>query len=279
MGLPLPTALILIESINKERKGKVLCLGNQLMGFNVKDLLASSKKYNHNFDLSGFTNLNPSLVLDQEIFFNSLGYNTVDTLDVDDYEGANIILDLNKKIENKDYIKNYDLIYDGGTFEHIFNIGTALNNISILLNTNGVIFHSNPCNGYIDHGFFQISPTLYFDYYLQNNFDVISCTLEDNTIGIRNFNINQDLYRTLTPDFSIFNSPKCKISFCARKKIDSNEFITPQQSYYLSTWNQGAQKKYKVEKSIILDNYKLTRKILFFWITIPYLIIKKLKQF
>ena len=61
----------------------------------------------------------------------------------------------------------------------------------------------NPCNGYIDHGFFQISPTLYFDYYLQNNFKILNSVIIEKSIGSKTLNINQDLYRTYSPDFGI----------------------------------------------------------------------------
>ena len=98
-----------------------------------------------------------------------MGFNQIDTLDIEDYEGANVIFDLNQTLLRNDLIDKYDFIYDGGTLEHIFNIGNALINLSRMLKTNGMVFHANPSNGYIDHGFFQISPTFYFDYYIQNN--------------------------------------------------------------------------------------------------------------
>ena len=97
MGLPIIEAINIIECTRENEKRNVLCLGKQLLGYLVGDLLDSKKKYNHNVNLDFFTNLDRKQKLDQEIFFKSIGYENIDTLDFDDYEGANIIFDLNTR--------------------------------------------------------------------------------------------------------------------------------------------------------------------------------------
>ena len=91
-------------------------------------------------------------------YFKSLGFNQVHSLDFSDFEGANIIHDLNIPI--KDGLTNsYDLIFDGGTLEHIFNLPEALKNIFLLLKTGGFIVHNLPSHNHVDHGFYMFSPT------------------------------------------------------------------------------------------------------------------------
>ena len=280
MGLPLEVSLIIIESTKNSPKNKVLCLGKQFLGFSVNKLLDSKKKYGHTINLDCFSDKNSNKILTQEEFFNSLGFKTVDTLDVDSYEGANIIFDLNNDECPKNLINQYDFIYDGGTLEHVFNIGIALKNLSKFLKKQGVVFHSNPCNGYIDHGFYQISPTLYFDYYLRNEFEIVSCVISDRSIGLKTLNINQDLYRTYSADFALLNSPKSILNFSAKKSQNKENYLNPQQGYYLSKWEvDNIQGHYNVSKKVHLHNYDLMRSLYFFIMTIPFKIIRFFKSF
>jgi hypothetical protein len=59
----------------------------------------------------------------------SLGINTFHALDVTDYEGADIVLDLGEPIPEK-YCGNYDFIYNGSCLDNMFNPGVALMNLS-----------------------------------------------------------------------------------------------------------------------------------------------------
>ena len=58
----------------------------------------------------------------------SLNIVEVDIMDFSDYEGANIIQDLNTLIKNHDIFEKYDLIIDGGTLEHVFHVPNAFEN-------------------------------------------------------------------------------------------------------------------------------------------------------
>ena len=103
----------------------------------------------------------------------------LESLDVSDYEGANIIANLDKA-KSSEYLKHsskYDLVIDGGTFEHCFNIPNAATFINSLTKIGGIIFHFNPSNRMVDHGFYQICPTLYYDLYSQGRFDLVYCGL------------------------------------------------------------------------------------------------------
>jgi hypothetical protein len=87
---------------------------------------------------------------------------TYESLDVDEYQGAEIICNLNQPIDER--LKgSYDLILDLGTLEHLSNLSTALSNIFDMLKEGGTYFFSVPCNNWVDHGFFQFSPTFFAD--------------------------------------------------------------------------------------------------------------------
>ena len=69
--------------------------------------------------------------------------------------------------------RKYDFIIDAGTVEHCFNLGQVFDNIRRGVNSNdGIIIHVNPLN-WLNHGFWNINPTAYFDFYNANGFEII----------------------------------------------------------------------------------------------------------
>lgn len=62
--------------------------------------------------------------------------NSVDVLDVSDYEGANIICDLNYPVHESLYNK-YDFIYDSSVLDNVFNPASFLVNLAAMLSPRG----------------------------------------------------------------------------------------------------------------------------------------------
>lgn len=89
-----------------------------------------------------------------------LGAESIDSLDISDYQNATILKDLNNPIEDQD--EQFDLIIDGGTLEHIFNFPVAITNLMRMTRTGGSLFLSNPANNLCGHGFYQFSPELMY---------------------------------------------------------------------------------------------------------------------
>lgn len=96
------------------------------------------------------------------------GASIVDSIDKSEFEGATIISDLNNEISTELKAK-YDTVIDGGTLEHIYNIPQALNNASSLCKPGGQIIHALPANNVCGHGFWQMSPELFFTLYSDKN--------------------------------------------------------------------------------------------------------------
>ena len=61
------------------------------------------------------------------------------------------------------------LIIDYGVTEHVYHITNALMNVSNLCQIGGQILHVLPTNNYCGHGFWQISPELFFSLYTEDN--------------------------------------------------------------------------------------------------------------
>ncbi len=97
-----------------------------------------------------------------DAFFHSvLKTRELDALDRSDYEGANIIHDLNDPLPEI-LREKYDAVVDGGTLEHVFDLPAALLNCISLLKTGGSLFICAPANNLFGHGFYQFSPELFY---------------------------------------------------------------------------------------------------------------------
>lgn len=91
------------------------------------------------------------------------------------YEGLEVEWDFNYPIPDE-YIGKFDIVIDGGTCEHIFNIAQALSNVNLMLSKNGVAFHGGPLC-WPNHGFYGYNPTLFADFYEANNCEIIELFL------------------------------------------------------------------------------------------------------
>lgn len=90
----------------------------------------------------------------QDDLFDELGFQTIHSLDVHSDENPTYLIDLCQPIPNE-LICQYDLVYDGGTLEHVFDIKSALYNIVSMVKKGGRVIHMSPMNGWINHGFYM----------------------------------------------------------------------------------------------------------------------------
>lgn len=109
--------------------------------------------------------------------FQSLGFRSLTSLDSNAYEGASIIHDLNEPIQQQDLQDRFDVIFDGGTTEHISDQLQVLENLFRLCKVGGLIIHYTPANNFLDHGYVQPSPSFYREYYKTNDFKILQAYL------------------------------------------------------------------------------------------------------
>jgi SAM-dependent methyltransferase len=105
-----------------------------------------------------------------------MGAKEIVVTDASDYEGAELLLNLNDPIPDN-LTEQFDVILDIGTLEHLFDVPTALANLVKMLKTGGDLVLILPASNSIDHGFYTFSPSLLFDYFRANGFDGFDCYL------------------------------------------------------------------------------------------------------
>jgi len=182
-------------------------------------------------------NLSPTSSIEE--FFTALGAQFVDSLDVSRFEGASICHDLNEPIPDTLSCR-YDLVIDAGTLEHIFDCRAALRNIYYLLREGGVVVHSLPANGQLEHGFYQFSPTFLQDYLAANQWQIIkSLVLQYSSVHSRRWTIMQYEPAVFAArGVGAWSSRPMGLWFVARKTSITSPDCIPQQSYYLRAWGQ-----------------------------------------
>jgi hypothetical protein len=103
----------------------------------------------------------------EELLMRFFGASSVESFDNSDYEKATHIVDLNEPLPEK--FGGFDTVIDYGTLEHVFDISQALLSVSNLCAAGGQIIHQLPANNYCGHGFWQITPELFFSWYSPEN--------------------------------------------------------------------------------------------------------------
>ncbi len=174
-------------------------------------------------------------------FFKLMGLPDLHVLDYSAHESADLIADLNLPIP--DHLKNrFDLIIDGGTLEHVFDVKQAFINVASMLKVGGRIIHMSPANNYVNHGFYQLSPTLFFDYYGANQFS-----------DLRGYVVVQDKYYMASRPWEFYElNPRehswissehlgqlLMVFFVAEKQAQSSVGKVPIQSYYSQEYQRA----------------------------------------
>lgn len=113
-----------------------------------------------------------------EEFFKKLGFSSIDSMDISGFQNASIIQDLGAELPTELH-RRFDVIYDGGTCEHIFDLPTAYRNINKMLKPGGVLIGHSPCNNWVNHSFYQINPEMVYGFWEGTlGYEVLHCSLQ-----------------------------------------------------------------------------------------------------
>lgn len=173
----------------------------------------------------------------------------VDSLDVSDYQDATVIQDLQTPIPET-LANRYDLVIDGGTLEHVFNVPVAMKNVLRLAAKGGMIYLNSPSNNLSGHGFYQFSPELMYRVLSEAN----GMQPVLNRIGIARFpsiekSSRHRVYDVVDPDsvksrVGLLCSRPVYLMVMARKIGDIEPFTSPVlQSDYTRTWSGATPPK------------------------------------
>lgn len=158
-------------------------------------------------------------VPDSESFFELFGL-SLDVYDIVQERGDEILCDLNYPLPQR-VCQQYEHVLDVGTAEHCFNVAQALVNMACLVKVGGHVFHENPFN-WGNHGFYNLNPTLFHDFYTDNGFEIVECKLLERS---------GEMYEApRTKRFQFFG--KEANIFTIAKRLEVREISMPTQTKY-----------------------------------------------
>lgn len=196
--------------------------------------------------------------------YRSLGLDEYASVDLGDSR-ADINHDLNAPL---DVGRRFQAITNFGTGEHVFNVSTVFETQYRNLAVGGVALFYLPTFGHINHGFYNIHPTLFTDMATANNMEIAdfhyvddvvgrcyslddegSCQLDFDTMPVKPFNRQSgNLWMFVAMNF-LRNTgkhmksalpgqaPVCVLDCCMvalrRTAASPEEFRMPQQSIYV----------------------------------------------
>jgi hypothetical protein len=167
-------------------------------------------------------------VAESQSLFAALGV-TADFVDIQPSRGIEIVADLNDPLP-AEMRGRYDLVYDGGTMEHCFNVGQVMRNILALARVGAHIVHINPLN-YYNHGFFSFNPTFYHDFYTQSG-----NRLATDIFGLHGPVLEPQLLK-MPPVQGFTSIPERVALMVVAQKLIENEPAWPMQSKYRANPN------------------------------------------
>jgi SAM-dependent methyltransferase len=267
MGIELNSAQLLIRAHKYGVSFKRMAtLGRQGFHANRQGLISVLHKSGYEMSKDCVRRLLLTTTKYSEDFLSLLGAKEIVAIDVSDYEGAEIIHDMNQPIPDS-LVSSFDLVLDGGTLEHVFDFPTALRNATQMVRPNGRFISFTMANNFCGHGFYQFSPELFYRFLCpRNGYSMESCIIWEDIPGSM-------FYRVPDPD-SIqsrinLTSEYGTYMFVQAKKLGdvSREFI-PQQSDYLRLWEglaEAAQPLSRVAKlKSALKDIRIVRSFVIF---------------
>ncbi len=190
-------------------------------------------------------------------FFHLLGAKEITTVDRSDFEGANLLHDLNERFPESQR-GQYNFVFDGGTLEHIFNYPAALRNCLELIRPGGYFLTITPASNLMGHGFYQFSPELFFRVFSESNgFALSKIVLYNSSKTDATFYQVNDPAAAKGRNNLISSQPMYLAVLAQRVAIAPILAQPPMQSDYVAGWENHALSQVKST----LDDPRLTKRL------------------
>lgn len=126
----------------------------------------------------------------------------------------------------------FDLMFDFGTAEHVFDLRQFFANAHDATKPGGLMIHGLPWTGWIDHGFYNFQPTLFFDLAAANGYTLHTvCYAVIDPFALESIN-SRDAFAALAKSGRV--APNSQLYGVFSKAADQ-PFRTPMQGYYDGT--------------------------------------------
>jgi hypothetical protein len=182
-----------------------------------------------------------SLLFDIAKVFYHLYFNP-QNLQAVDYGGTESALrqDLNWPLELD---RKFNVVFNHGTAEHIFNIPHVFKTVHDYTLPGGLMIHESPFTGWIDHGFYSLHPTLFFDLAETNRYLVMGMFIEDLTTMQVQQIADRDAVAQLVRAGDL--PPNSMLLTILRQAADEQPFRVPLQGVYRGTLSEAGMSAWR----------------------------------
>jgi SAM-dependent methyltransferase len=240
----IPELQLLIKALKGDKRlaGNCITFGVQGIDMNYKEAQTLLIKEGFAFreimkeEIMLDANSSHKDAIHQTVFFKMLGFSTTDSIDYFPNEDPTYVIDLNEPIKEELW-DNYDMVFDGGTLEHCFNVKEVLSNAVRLLRVGGRVVHLVPMSGVINHGYYMFSPILFYEFYKTNQFTEIESRILVFGDDRKAYWFDYSPQMFLPVDFF---GKYAMLLFSARKTVTSNSILTPVQGCWFDKFNDTA---------------------------------------
>lgn len=224
-------------------KGPLLTLGNQDVWANYEQLKAFFDEMGCSWTEAAKTRHTSNLFKQDAMandfvhartFFRMMGIEEYYDIDKFETDAPQILHDLNSPVTSE-LSDRFNVIIDGGTIEHIFDVRQVFENIVRMCRKSGWVVHITPSSNYVDHGFYSFSPCVFYDLYGSNGFGHFVCyifQIDPNDF----FGLNSYIeYSYGMPLTKLIDPKKISAVFFAAQKLSTTEsLVIPNQGAYRS---------------------------------------------
>lgn len=137
--------------------------------------------------------------------------------------------------------EQFDIVINHGTAEHVFNIAQVFKTMHDHTVDGGLMVHESPCTGWIDHGFYCLQPTLFYDLAAANCYEIVIVAFEHIDTGwTHRLESRDELTRLDVPNNSML--------FVVYRKRGDGPFKIPIQGYYSRSLSEAGVKAWETRR-------------------------------
>jgi SAM-dependent methyltransferase len=186
-----------------------------------------------------------------EPFFELLGAGQVEALDASPFEGANLIHDLNRPVPEELWGR-FDVVFDGGTLEHVFQLPTAIQSCMRMVKIGGRLILHTPGNNWFGHGFYQFSPELFFHVLSEaNGFALERMTVVENFPAGRCYAMADPARSGLYVETYSVLPILIMVEAVKQHEVPHLLALPPQQSYYADQWGSVSAPGSRLSRRVV----------------------------
>ena len=193
--------------------------------------------------LAAFTGLaGTSPQVSSRSLFEALGCAEFHEMDHSDYEGADVAHNLNMPLP-RELASKFDIVFDGGTLEHVFNVAEGLRSCMQMLKVGGHFIGHSPANNWFGHGFYQFSPELFWRVFSpENGFEIVRLVAYEPSGGGQWFDVRDP--RDVGGRIELMGPFRVLLLVLAKKTREVPPFEnSPAQSDYFAAWTAKGDSK------------------------------------